>query len=359
MKLELSPGKLRPTAINLIEMGDGAVIKRGRVEIKVAGEEAGKVLGMIFGAAQKGATREQILAIFAPPERPSVEALVDHLIGRRILVADDEPETTPARSESQLDIFYWHFGTQTRNVQRRLNAKRLRIFGINHISRRLVAGLRASGAQDIEVVDVPLLRNEAWFASGGELREDVWQGNPPKVQRYSGDPDPDSLDCLVATSDSGAIEQMRSCNEFCVLHNLQFFPVMLQDLVGYVGPMVQPGETPCFECLRSRQNAHLVDYRSRRAVESAFIHEQSVGGFHPSMASILGDIAALELTKYFGLETPVAKAGMVIEVNLLGAEMRARRILKLPRCAVCSRLNRTPATSFTKAYLLGPDQGEE
>jgi bacteriocin biosynthesis cyclodehydratase domain-containing protein len=356
MKLELSSGKLRPTTINLVQMGDGAVIKRGRVEIKVAGEDAAKALQMIFGVAHTGATREQILERFAPPERPSLEALVDHLIARRILVAEDDRGGAPETAEGPLDIFYWHFGTQTRDVQRRMNAKRLRILGINHISRRLVAGLRASGAREFEVIDVPLLRYEGWFADGGELREDPWQGDAPRVQRDARDPDPDSLDCVVATSDSGGLEQLRAWNEFCVLHNRQFFPVLLQDLVGYVGPMVQPGETPCFECLRSRQNAHMVDYGSRRAVESAFLHEQAVGGFHPSMASILGDIAALELTKHFGMATPLAKVGMVIEVNLLGSEMHSRRILKLPRCPVCSRLNRTPATAFTKSYLLGPEE---
>jgi bacteriocin biosynthesis cyclodehydratase domain-containing protein len=359
MKLELSSQKLRPVSVNLVDMGDSVIIKRGRIQIKVAGEEAAKILGMILGAARNGITREQIIEMFGPPERPGVEALVDFLIGRRILTQGDESEHAAAAGVSELEIFYWHFGTQTKEVRRQLNSTRIQIFGINHISRRLVAGLRASGADGFEVVDVPLLRNEAWFDTGGELKEDVWQGAPPKLRRHSGDVDPESLDCLVATSDSGSIEELRSWNEFCVLHRLRFFPILLQDLVGYVGPMVQPGDTACFECLRSRQNAHLVDYRSRRAVESAFIQEQAVGGFHPSMASILGDIAALELLKHFGLSSGLARTGTVIEVNLLGTEMKARRVLKLPRCSVCSRLNRVPSTAFTKMQLLGPGEGAE
>lgn len=357
MKLELSSEKLRPVAINLIEMPDATIIKRGRVEIKVAGDEAAQVLRTIFAAAQNGATREQILDLFAPPERPAVEALLDHLIARRILVT--EGNSGPIASESELDIFYWHFGAHTTDVRQRLNSKRIKILGINHISRRLVAGLHASGADSFQVIDVPLLRHEAWFKESGNLQEDVWEGFQPKVQQYSGDLDPDAQDCVVATSDTGTIEQLRAFNEFCVLHNLCFFPVMLQDLVGYIGPLVHPGETPCFECLRSRQNAHLMDYSHRRAVESAFLNQQAAGGFHPSMASILGDIAAIELTKCFGLPNPLARVGTVIEVNLLGVEMKARRILKLPRCPVCSRLNRAPSTTFTKSYLMGENRSEE
>jgi molybdopterin-synthase adenylyltransferase len=359
MKLELSSDKLRPVAINLIEMPDATIIKRGRIEIKVAGEEAGKVINMIFVAAQDGATREQILSIFSPPERPAVESLLEHLVARNILVAEGESEPTAAACENEVDIFYWHFGAQTATVRRRLNSKRIKILGVNHISRRLAAGLRASGADAFQVVDVPLLRHEAWFDHGGALQQEVWEGAQPKVQKYSGELDPDGQDCVVATSDAGAIEQLRAFNEFCVLHGLRFFPVVLQDLVGYVGPLVHPGETPCFECLRSRQNAHIMDYSNRRVVESAFLNAQAVGGFHPSMAGILGDIAALELTKAFGLEVPMAKVGTVIQVNLLGSEMKAHRILKLPRCPVCSRLNRTPSTSFTKSYLLGRNRSDE
>jgi len=352
MKLELNSEKLRAVTVSLIDTGDGVVVKRGRVEIKIAGEDAGKVVNMILAHAQKGTSREEIAELFAPPERPTVEALIDHLIGRRILAPEDDLDSTDGAGESQLDIFYWHFGIQTKQVRQRLNGKRIRIFGVNYISRQLARGLRASGADEFEVVDFPLLRNQVLFDGGGNLKE-----ADARVTPYSGDLDPESLDCLVATSDSGAIEQLRAWNEYCVLHNIIFFPVLLQDLVGYVGPIVAPGQTPCFECLRSRQNAHMMDYGSRRAVEAAFVHEQAIGGFHPSMASILGDVATMELTKYFGLGEGMARTGVVIEVNLLGSEMKARRVLKLPRCPVCSRLNRTPATALTKAMLLGPNSG--
>src|SRR5207244_2171357 len=107
---------------------------------------------------------------FPAPERPAVEALVDHLIGRRILMGGDGPAPEAVPGESQADIFYWHFGTQTKDVARRLTSKRIRIFGVNEISRRLVAGLYASSGAVFEVHDVPLLRNEALFDGGGALK---------------------------------------------------------------------------------------------------------------------------------------------------------------------------------------------
>jgi thiazole/oxazole-forming peptide maturase SagC family component len=348
MKLELSSEKLFAVPVSFVETTEGVILKRGRTAIKVNGEEAGRVLRTILSAANKGVSREQILDQFVAEERETVEALVNHLIGRSILISEDNSGEGPV-AESPLDVFYWQFGTQTKQIRERMNAQRIKLFGVNYISLQMAAGLRASGADSFEIVDVPLLRNAALFGPRGELKLST-----ERVVPFDEHMDPDSLDCMVATSDMGGVEQLRAWNEFAVLHRLHFLPVLLQDLVGYVGPVVVPGETPCYECVVSRQNAHLMDYQSRRALEAAFVQDQAVGGFHPSIASILGDIAALELTKFFGLGGAMARPGMLIEVNILGSEMKSRRVLRLPRCPVCSRLNRVSPTAFTRGWLAGP-----
>src|SRR5260370_16677942 len=115
-------------------MGDGVVIKRGRMEIKVAGDDAAKVVSIVLNAARNGDTREHILSLFPAPEQPAIASLVDHLIGRRILtVGDDTP--LPA-AEPPLDIFYWHFGTQTKAIARRMTTKPIRLLSVNTISPR-------------------------------------------------------------------------------------------------------------------------------------------------------------------------------------------------------------------------------
>lgn len=352
MKLELSSEKLFAVPVSMVETTDGVILKRGRTAIKVGGAEAARVLGAILSDASKGVSREHILEHFVPEERETIESLVDHLIGRRILVPEGESPDASQGAESPLDVFYWQFGKQTKQIREGLNARRIKVFGVNYISLRLVSGLRASGADSFEIVDVPLLRNAALFEPRGELKDSIGPVVP-----FDEHMDPDSLDCLVVTSDMGGVEQLRAWNEYAVLHRLHFLPVLLQDLVGYVGPVVVPGQTPCYECLISRQNAHLMDYQSRRALEAAFLQDQAVGGFHPSIASILGDIAALELTKFFGLGGALARPGVLIEINILGSEMKPRRVLKLPRCPVCSRLSRVSSTAFTRSWLAGPDQG--
>lgn len=345
MEFDLPEETYRALPAQVIEVEGGVLLKRGRMEVRVSGEGAAEAARLVLEAAQPGATREELLAAFAGPDRASAEALVEHLISRRLLVAGDAG--LEAGTESRLDVFYWHFGLRERQVRQELAGRRFLVVGVNRISRRLVRALRESGADSIRVADYPLLRNLELF-DDDTLAAEAWPpdpGLPVEPVRGPAWVDPGSFDCLVAASDFGGLQLMREWNDLCVMHGLVFLPVVLQDLIGYVGPIVIPGETACFECLRRRQNAHLTDYKSRRAAEAAAFEGQALTGYLPSMASVLGDVAAVELTKLFGIGLPRARVGTLIEVNLLGSEMRARTVLKVPRCPVCSPLaERAPAS---------------
>ena len=69
------------------------------------------------------------------------------------------------------------------------------------------------------------------------------------------------------------------------------------------------------------------------------------------MGSILGDLAAMELTKFFSGVMPV-KAGYLIEVNLLEPLMKTRRVLRVPRCLACARTMTRSANSLEKADFI-------
>jgi thiazole/oxazole-forming peptide maturase SagC family component len=151
--------------------------------------------------------------------------------------------------------------------------------------------------------------------------------------------DPASIGCVVACSDSGEIEALRDWNRLCVDRNMHFFPVVLQNLIGSVGPFVVPGETACYECIYARQNSHLEDPVSQRAAIALATKGQSSTGFHVTMASLVGDIAACELFKFYSDTVPERNVGRLIQVDLLDTRLNPRKVLKIPRCIVCSPLN--------------------
>lgn len=349
-------GKLRALPMQLVETPDAVILKRGCTEVRIAGEGVKTAVERLLVAfSGNGATVEDVSASFAAGDRTAIESLIDQMTLRRLLVAAGSPDSAEDLDESNLDVFYWHFDTNAAEVARGLSTRRIRIVGVNSITHRLAASLPDAAMTDVGVIDYPPLRNISFFdPATGELSSAWTSPERPTLdavqaqERLEAEPP----DCLVATSDFGGLTLLRGLNRFCVERDIVFLPVVLQNLVGYVGPVVVPGKTACYECVWMRQNSQLPDPQVQRAAEFEAMSGQKVVGYHPSMASVLADIATIELTKFFSGVIPGRRAGSLIEVNMLGSSMQSRKALKVPRCPVCSPLNRTsPVTTQLKGRL--------
>jgi bacteriocin biosynthesis cyclodehydratase domain-containing protein len=354
---------LHALPVQLVEISPSAlIVKRGRTEVRIRGERAGEVARRVLIATSSGATGHEILEAFAAPDRAAIAELVTKFRSSGFLVSKSNGDLPPEGAETSLDVFYWHFGTSTAAVRKDLSKTPISIIGVNCISRRLAATLTADGAAKVEIIHYPLLCNLRLLDDRGELRAEEWprQGPAPRdYKQWWEECDPQSLGCVVATSDFGGAQMMRPWNEFCIKNKLNFLPVVLQDLIGYIGPLVVPGETACFECLRARQNSHLSEPEIERAAEEQSFESQSVAGFHPAMASVLGDLAALELSRFYGGWALPRVVGALIEVNLVGLKMTTRRVLRVPRCRVCASGNpHTAASPLRNVFLPGNEWPE-
>jgi bacteriocin biosynthesis cyclodehydratase domain-containing protein len=351
--------KLRALPVQVIERENGIILKRGCTEFKIDGPEAGRILqAILIGVSEGGGTPEEVCSFFPQLWRPAAEDLIQQLVARRILVPADGPQYDLPGPEDALEVFYWNFGYRSKEVTESLNSRRIAIVGVNCISRQLAVALSAANVANFEVVDYPLLRNLRLFDESGQVIAAEWPASSPLPIQYE-DWSPGRTDvppgCLVATSDFGGMHLLREWNEYCVEESRNFLPVVLQNAVGYVGPLVVPGETACYECLRARQNSHMADPESQRAAEHKAFEGQLVNGFHPSMASVLGDLAAMELTKFYG-QVPRWRVGTLIEVNLLMPSVVTRKVLKIPRCAVCSPLRKRSAVTPERLTYQVPKQ---
>jgi len=343
--------RLRALPVRLLHTDRGVIIKRSRTELLITGEGAGPAVQQILEVASDGATRNEMARLFPASARAVVLELVDRLGERRLVVPEDD--LAGAREpEEAIDIFYWELGRRPEEVTGDLAQTSIAILGVNSISRQLAHALASSGATNVEVVAYPLLCNLRMLDGDGTLNHDEWPSDVGVVEYSDWQPRAADADCLVVTSDFGGLDLIRRWNTYALRHDIHLLPVVLQDLMGYVGPLVIPHETPCYECLRVRENSHFQDAESQRAMEPCAAQTQSVAGFHPSMASILGDIAALELGRFYGRWAPPRVVGTLIEVNMLGPSMVTRPILKVPRCTACSPLMRTGTTNIRRDIFL-------
>jgi bacteriocin biosynthesis cyclodehydratase domain-containing protein len=355
MDYSSTPKILKALPVELVETDHGVILRRGSRKIKVQGNEAAPVIHSILARARNaGATAEEIQRIFPDPFRPSVLSLINQLISHRILVEVSSHMNLCSEKEDALDIFFWNFDTTTEKFYRKLEGKKIALLGVNYTSRQLCTALIASGVNGFSVVDIPELRTHQLFDCKGKLIDAQWphcSHQPINIGEFSNLNNKESLHCVVATSDFQNSREMRRWNRQCHKLGQCFFSVMLADLIGLVGPFVIPGETACYECLWSRQNSNLTDYKILRCVEADCPETQAIIGFLPSMASVLGDVAAVELIKYYADLLSEENVGRLIEVNLLASSMMSKKILKIPRCVVCSPLRSRPSSNIKMAVL--------
>lgn len=349
----LAGQRLRALPVQLIATSSGAVVKRGCVELRIGGDRAVEAMQIVLGAcSSESATVEEICARFAAPDRPAVQQLIRELTARALIVPDGSPLVPPPSGENALDIFYWTFGESTAAVTDRITNTRFVVVGVNHISRQLAAALEASGITSVTVVDYPALRNITLFDDAGGLRTGAWRSAAPEPfagwepRLASGE-----FDCLIATSDFGGLQLMREWNDLCVAAGRQFVPVVLQNLVGYIGPSVIPGETACYECFLARRASNTDPSIVEPGLEERAFEGQKIAGYHPSMASVLGDITAVELIKFYSRALPLWKVGRVVEVNLIAGNITTRKVLRVPRCPVCSSMVRHSSISAIKSSV--------
>lgn len=358
MKLDLTAdqSRLHPRRVQLVEIDGGILLRRGNSQVQVSGEGVREVVeALLTTAADGGATVDELCDLFSPEMREEVQTLVRWLQERRFLEPSGERRNGSGPSpEDASDVFFWEFRTSAAEVARRLSECSFMVLGVNLVARRLVEALRGWGAGRVEVVDYPLLANLRLFDDAG-LRREEWPaslGEPLDYAEWTRGVEERDFTCLVVTSDFGGQDGMRVWNEYCVRHGRHFLPVLLQDTVGWVGPLVIPGETPCLECLRARQNSHMEDPSVQRAVDAAAFVGQAVSGWVSSMASVLGDVAAFEMARFYGGWMRSRIPGRVVEVNLLATRMLDRRVLRVPRCAVCGAVEQRPPVSVDRDQFM-------
>jgi len=343
--------KLKCERVSTLLLANGIALKRGCTELVITGTQAAETVQRLLAATEMEITVEEICLLFPPHQHKTIKNLIEQLVTRHILVPAGEIKSVAETNESIVDIFYWHFEGSSVRIRDHIKNQQIMILGVNYISRQLASSLLSSGFENVKVLDDPTLRQNRLFDQQGKLHE--WPASlemPVEFTPWKKTADLATLSCIVATSDVGSTKSLLKWNRYCVEHSCRFMPVMLHNLIGFVGPLVIPGETACYECAYARQNSH-VEQPEIHTVTEALANEgeaQSVIGFHPSMASILGDLAAFELTKFYSGAIPGQNIGKLIEVNLLATQLVSRKTLKVPRCMVCSPLNTKPSMNTRK-----------
>ena len=332
MRTELTPDSVVTVLpAQLIELSDGIVLRRGSVEILLAGSGWLDLVPFLFSILRRRPSRvAEVLDLFEQNEREYVHRFLDQLHQRRILV--EVEDTRPCKPESNEDIFYWDFNWPLPERVERLRSFKIGLIGINAISAEIIRILQASSLGGIFVVDEPRLRNLSLFSGGGDL-PDPFGGLKalPSLDEegcFIGEEVKD-LDGIIGTSEFGDTRKLLQWNKISQRHRVPFIPVLLRQYVGSVGPVVIPKETACFHCLLVRQNSNRHDWGLLRTIEDFSCAGQATSGVLPGTSTILAGITVVEMMKLF-FRIPKWQPGVQVEAMFLDGTFTSSKVLKLP-----------------------------
>ena len=290
-------------------------------ECPICGENAPEIVGALLELAAAGDRNEdELVACFPPEAQESIRSLIGELRARRLLLPADAVEDVT--DESPLDVFYWHFGLPDERSPSPPRDELVAVAGSNGTATRLCALLDEAGFGEIAVVgDLPV--------SGTDRLPSI----------------------VTAVSETG-FGPLREWNELVLERGLPFLPVVIEDLVAYVGPLVVPPQTACFECFLRRRYSNLDEAAAREDVELRRGGARIVG-LHPAISAVAAGAAALELSKFFIPWHGARQVGYLLTFNLLASRAARRRVLKVPRCPACGSLRKRPAATAIAARLTG------
>ncbi len=347
----------RSFEVTLVELDDGVLVVRGSTEVQIQGSIAKAFVEAILEATSGdiGVTFDDVMSLFPEPAQEFASTLFDRLVSRNILVDQDHSIQPTRAMESPLDIFRWELSLTEEDAIREIDSASIVVIGKNYISMRFCEAVESWGLGDlIKIIDDPWLRSDAAAARwpdklGNVFADDSWENNLPETD----------VAVVVAATEAGATEILRDVNRACFVRKFTFLPISMKRTVGFVGPMVFPGETPCYECLYARENANIEKASVARAAEQMRKTTKRLPGFIPSMASVLGDVAGVQFIQLIS-KLAANGYGNMLEVNLLVPELVSHAILKVPRCQLCGPKEYHPGLSaLSKDLIVLPESYRE
>ncbi|TAI61219.1 TOMM precursor leader peptide-binding protein [Bradyrhizobium sp. Leo170] len=341
---------IRLLPFQLIESGARVFIRRGARRIAFEGDGIADTIAKLQEMATDNfVSRRDLLAPFAPVHHDRIVEFLRHLAKNRLVNVRNSggvgPEE-PVPSETQEDVFFWQFG-MTGNEIRQVTDFRIAIVGLNQLGLGLRDRLSEFGNWATTLVDDIPLRNHAIVEAAEELKQFC-----VKSQRAEeAEEIVQSCTLVVACAEFGGIGLLKPWNALAFRQGKPFLPVLIEDATIRLGPLVIPEQTACLACLDVRHNSHLREkVHDHRLIEALLPQGQAFVGAHPAVTAIAGNLAAFEILRFSANLSP-RRVGKLIEMNLMGSSMIASRVLKAPRCPVCSPLRHASKVNLEKTSL--------
>lgn len=341
--------------LDVFDMPDGLGIqfRGGAFPVVIRGAAAAEAWAYL-GNAMDGRTTIADLVANAPSAvgQTSVAKLLSLLHGKGLL----QQAAPPANDVPLEQEVFWgrHLGiagnaASGSELQHRLATARLVLIGNGLLGACLADLLARSGASTIEIVD-------AGFGSGREATpwtpNAVHTSHPQSLEEVaqlveSAAHGADLVLCAVA---GAGIDLPSLINRICCAVGSRLLLALSAESRLDLGPLVQPGESACYECVllreQSMSSSAMENLLYRAHVDDVNTASGAASEALP-VASMYASMVAMEAIRVVtGIAAPTL-LDHVTSIEGVRGTMCTNRVPRVPRCPACSRAAvHTTATEF-------------
>lgn len=299
---------------HIIEFPKGAIIKRGRTELVLYGDGAYDYLAWAFQILQTVNALADIESTSPANLAEKLQELVSMLLVHRII----QLKSASGKGE-EVNLMHWSLGVDMETFDTAMRRK-IFVVGEKTISKALVSALESSGHLDI----------------CGFSFDEFSENN----KSYGADMAALYLLCSAGVESA----KFRSIHADLYRAGVEIVPIFVRQLYAEFGPWIRRGlNTPCYECLRARQNSNMEDAERERANEYCdSLGEDLNGHSHVALMAIINLIVAQ--INLFVLGRPIFERDEVAEFDPITFELSRRIIRRVPKCHVCDETYNYAAT---------------
>jgi bacteriocin biosynthesis cyclodehydratase domain-containing protein len=332
-RIRLSPSaSVTPTERGVVLRSDLGSFEISGADVRAFLEA---MVPLLDGSRDRGAVAEALDQF----SRRSVLAFLDLLEEKGLVETAPDAGELRERWRGQ-DEFFRRWSRSPEEMARRLAESRVLIAGLSPWGRAAAAELAASGVGTIDVIDGDDLGDQ----SGGDPREalvrSLAEAAPwcrvtasPLAWTHDGELALDAgapLHLVIGATPGGEARVLRALARFAHALGAVSLYGDLDGASGIIGPVVVPGKTACWSCvrepalLRYGPPAPAADQDRRRDAAPC-----------STMASLLGHLIALEALKQLTHYATSGLTGRVLVQDFVTLETTFFTVLRIPECPIC------------------------
>ncbi|MCB0163576.1 MAG: TOMM precursor leader peptide-binding protein [Anaerolineae bacterium] len=350
--------------IDVVPLPNNEMLFRSdRVAVRLGGESSLFFVEQILPLLDGQRSFDQLTAELTDTPSEVLQGYLDQLVQIQILQRLDKPQHMAPMAEQVLEPFLTMLNTlglpPTASIEK-LRAFHIAIVGLEGPGAHIASILGQCGIGRLTLVDpfpchpgnlalMPVANTDSIGKPRQKVVKAMLAAHPTTTEIVTAETQaltPETMAALVADHhfvigcfDRGFLAANQWLNQASLKWRIPAIYVEAAGHMGWVGPLVAPGQTACYDCFRRRRLA------TADSIDEAIAYETYLSQRHepvlhhrgvlPAMMPYLASMAVMDIFKHLLSLSQSTLMGQVLAFNALTSQTNVHPVLQKPDCSIC------------------------